>query len=177
MIKNICLICGETILTYPSKNKRLCSKDCFRQWQSKIRKGKLPKNWHPEIGFKKGKLNPMYGKKPNWKGGRNISRGYIYIYKPKHPSSTKVGYILEHRLVMEKKLGRRLTKEEVVHHIDGNKINNKIENLYLFESRYYHGRYHKMLIELVGNYLFDLGYLKNPVTNKIQKEGGVYECC
>lgn len=72
------------------------------------------------------------GKKhPQWKGGRFIrSDGYVLIYV-----SEKAGmgdpYILEHRLVMEKHLGRKLKKGEIVHHIDGNRQNNKIENLEL----------------------------------------------
>ena len=60
-----------------------------------------------------------------------MNRGYIYIYKPEHPNRESNGYMLEHRLVMEEELGRYLTKEERVHHIDGDKINNNPENLYI----------------------------------------------
>ena len=70
-----------------------------------------------------GKLNPR------WKGGKVKTGGYIYIYNPKHPNSTNNGYICEHRLIMEKHIGRFLTKEEVVHHINGIKDDNRIENL------------------------------------------------
>lgn len=67
-----------------------------------------------------------------WKGGRRKhSDGYILIYKPKHPYSNNKGCIREHRLVMEKYLGRYLMPNEVVHHLDGDKENNKIDNLIL----------------------------------------------
>lgn len=65
----------------------------------------------------------------NWRGGR-IKRGkYWYIKKYDHPNSGKQGYIAEHRLVMEKHLGRYLKPTEVVHHINENPTDNRIENL------------------------------------------------
>lgn len=71
---------------------------------------------------------------PAWKGGRHLSGGYWYIHAPEHPHSTKKGCALEHRLVMEAHLGRLLLRREVVHHIDGDSLNNAIENLQLFDS-------------------------------------------
>lgn len=76
-----------------------------------------------------------------WKGGRRKELGYVYIYVPNHPNAKK-NYIVEHRLVMEKKLGRYLKKSEVVHHIDFDKSNNKIENLMLFETAGKHMKFH-----------------------------------
>ena len=71
----------------------------------------------------------------NWHGGINYKSGYRRIYMPGHPAEDRDHYISEHRYVMEKKLGRFLTKREVVHHINGNRIDNRIENLELFSSR------------------------------------------
>ena len=77
-------------------------------------------------------------KNHNWKGGRKIdSQGYVNIYMPEHPSSNRYGYIFEHRLIAERVLGRPLRKNEVVHHIDGDKQNNKNSNLLICE-RWYH---------------------------------------
>lgn len=77
-----------------------------------------------------------------WKGGRYLNQnGYVMILKPEHPSSDINGYVREHRVVMEKKLGRFLKRFEVVHHIDHNKINNKITNLMLFSSQMEHKKY------------------------------------
>lgn len=65
-----------------------------------------------------------------WKGGIIIERGYILEYSPTHPFNVK-GYIRQHRLVMEKYIGRYLEPMEDVHHINGVKTDNRIENLQL----------------------------------------------
>lgn len=68
-------------------------------------------------------------KHPNWKGGRQNWMGYIRVHRPDHPAADTKGYILEHRLVMEEKLGRVLLSTEFVHHINGVKDDNRPENL------------------------------------------------
>ena len=81
----------------------------------------------------------------NWRGGRRrvgTKGAYIYAYAPEHPNAKDGGYVMEHRLVMEKSLGRLLTATEVVHHKNGDKKDNKIENLELVESRGAHTREH-----------------------------------
>lgn len=74
---------------------------------------------------------------PLWKG-RIMRSGYWYIHIPNHPNSGKQGYVAEHRLVMEKVIGRPLVAREVVHHINHIKTDNRIENLKLFSSRGQH---------------------------------------
>jgi len=66
---------------------------------------------------------------PKWKGGKFKSHGYLYILKQNHPFAKTNGYILEHRLVMEKKIGRYLKPSEIIHHINGIKDDNNINNL------------------------------------------------
>ena len=68
---------------------------------------------------------------PSWKGGTKSAgrSGYIYQYNPDHPNSTKTGYVMQHRLIAESIIGRYLTTDEVVHHIDGDKSNNDPTNL------------------------------------------------
>jgi uncharacterized protein (DUF1330 family) len=76
---------------------------------------------------------------PRWNGRRyKSSQGYIYILCPQHPYKDVRQYVKEERLVMEKALNRYLKREEVVHHINGIKEDNRIENLMLFESNSAH---------------------------------------
>ena len=72
-----------------------------------------------------------------------IRAGYKDLYLPSHPFSSKDGYIAEHRVVAEAKIGRYLSKGEIVHHIDENKLNNNPENLVVFRSISDHRRFHQ----------------------------------
>ena len=97
-----------------------------------------------------GEKNPMYGRRHSkrtrakiaakaalrigarngrWRGGSFIHNGYRLLLKPDHPFADKAGYVREHRLVIEEHLGRYLLREEIVHHKDGNKLNNTLSNL------------------------------------------------
>lgn len=81
--------------------------------------------------FKKGPEHPK------WKGGRTkASNGYIWRYAPNHPNRTKQNRVLEHRLVMEQSIGRFLKPDEVVHHINSKRDDNRIENLMLTTTAY-----------------------------------------
>lgn len=73
----------------------------------------------------------------NWRGGRRKTKeGYILIYSPKHPSRIDNKYVFEHRLVMEKYLGRYLKRWEVVHHKNRKRDDNRLKNLQLYSSQH-----------------------------------------
>ena len=70
---------------------------------------------------------------PSQYGGHTKKRsdGYIQVYLPTHPKCTKDGYVMEHILVMEKSIGRYLNDDEVVHHKNKIRDDNRLENLQL----------------------------------------------
>jgi hypothetical protein len=85
----------------------------------------------------------MYSILQSWgKRESKISReGYVLVKVPEHPKSFK-GWYYEHRLVLEKRLDRILNVWETIHHINENKQDNKIENLFLC-TKEQHSKAHK----------------------------------
>ncbi len=61
--------------------------------------------------------------------GRRRFHKYVYIKRPDHPRANKAGYVPEHTVVLEDKLGRYLVQGEVAHHINGDPQDNRPENL------------------------------------------------
>jgi hypothetical protein len=93
--------------------------------------------------LKKKYPNGRFGEQASrWKGGRRYTaKGYIQIYSMGHPYADSAGYVMEHRLIVEKQLGKYLEKEYDVHHIDGDNRNNDPSNL-LVLTRKEHARIH-----------------------------------
>ena len=69
-----------------------------------------------------------------WKGGTRNSQGYKLIRDPHHPRAHTSGYVLEHIVIMEEFLGRALFPDENVHHKNGQRDDNRIENLELWST-------------------------------------------
>ena len=83
-------------------------------------------------------------KHPNWKGGKiKTLKGYILIYKPKHPFCNNHRYVRRSRFIIEEYLGRYLKPKEIVHHKNCIKDDDRIENLMLFNKRGYHTAFHR----------------------------------
>lgn len=109
---------------------RFCSRKCYMIGYVPYNKGTKGLSKPNSGSFKKGQH--VGDKHPMWKGGyvKHVS-GYLYCYVPEHPNKNKNNYVAEHRLVMEKHLGRFLEVSEIVHHINGDKSDNRLENLEL----------------------------------------------
>jgi hypothetical protein len=141
-LKINCFQCGKKfeILRYRLKSgkKICCSVSCATKLAMKnpIRREKLSQANTGRKPWNKGIVGVLVGEKSNrWKGGRYYHKdGYVYVYNINHPYKNKDGYVFEHRLIMEKKLNRYLRKDENVHHINGIKDDNKIENLKLLSN-------------------------------------------
>ena len=75
----------------------------------------------------------------SWKGGRSIlkdaGKGYVKIKIHNHASADSRGYVLEHRFVMGEAIGRPLKKNEYVHHRNGDRLDNRLENLELWRTK------------------------------------------
>lgn len=87
-------------------------------------------------------LVPRGAEHSNFKNYRVKSGFYTKIRASDHPRRDNKGYVFEHIIVMEKSLGRRLRGKETVHHIDGVKTNNLLNNLMLFPTRGAHTAFH-----------------------------------
>ena len=92
-------------------------------------------------------------------------RAYLLIKSPGHPNAVN-GFVPEHRLVAEKFIGRYLTKEEVIHHLDENKKNNKIENLMIFSNQTEHMKFHLKLKQFG---------ITNPIKRQIENRWEEYK--
>ena len=120
-IQLICETCKDKFLVYPYRMKdkpRFCSHSCRNK--------------------------AFVGSKAfHWKGGiKHHVEGYIEIYSPDHPNKTKCGYVFQHRLVIERSIGRYLLPEERVHHINGKKDDNRLRNLKLLSNESEHQKLH-----------------------------------
>lgn len=90
-------------------------------------------------------VNPVrHLRATNWKGGRVVaSNGYVLLKLAGHHLADVRGYVYEHRLVAEQKLGRLLLPAEITHHVNGVKDDNRPENIEVVASVAHHRVHHR----------------------------------
>lgn len=142
MRNQTCEWCGQSYTVCPSRNgrNRYCSRQCAYQALTKPRGDckecggpikPTPSNHDAKFCSRICANRSTSKRRKTTKYRQKTSKGYVIVRMPSHPCASKGGYVMEHRLVVEANIGRHLSKDEVVHHINGKKDDNRIENLEL----------------------------------------------
>lgn len=152
-----CDWCKREFFSYPSEKRKFCSRKCMGKSYSKRKNVKcricnnifkvqahvLKQGYGKYCSKKCYKISKEGASNINWEGGiKKCSNGYIWIKCKHHPRADNQNYIYEHILIAEMKLGRHLTPDECIHHINEIRDDNRPENLYLFPSKAEHMQYH-----------------------------------
>lgn len=125
--RNRCYNCTKRTLTGETRNCKACGKAFHAaKWQLEAL------NNQGVYCSRKCKYRAMEIDGPG--SSRLRTDGYIEVYYPKHPDTTVSGWMLEHRLVAEKKIGRRLTRNEHVHHVNADRCDNDPTNLEVIDA-------------------------------------------
>ena len=148
-----CDWCGDAVLRYPSQVKKhnFCCRECQASFSSKLKNPTcyayrdFSKN-SLRFSAMNAELNPT---RMNF--NTRVKLRESRFGKGGGKTYTKVFGIHEHRIIAERKLGRKLQQGEVVHHIDGNKRNNRPENLQVFSSQAEHAKWHAAQKEAIKN--------------------------
>lgn len=115
-------------------------------------------------------MNYVFSKEVLNRSKYTNKKGYVLLYLPEHPNSYRSGYIYEHRIVVELSIGRYLKKDEIIHHKNEVKDDNRIENLQITtrkEHMQLHNKYHDLKPKI-----YEL-YEKGLSVRQIEKEIGV----
>lgn len=134
----------------------------------------------PEISglARSNSIKSRRGKKGgNNKGGKyKDNNGYIAIWMPEHPNARGAGYIMEHRFIMSKMLGRPLKPGENVHHINGKRSDNRPENLELWNTVQPSGQRVEEKIEWAKKILDMYGYKVEKIAKSSETSTRTLSC-
>ena len=146
--------CGATFYRGPNATQRFCSRNCGNAFQGRHALSRNCQRCGGEYV-----LSPsQYGHRAargycskHCEGDARIARpldrqhngrcarldrhGYVLIYEPAHPKAIGGGWIFEHRHVVEQRIGRQLRSDEQVHHLNGDKSDNRSKNLEVLTPR------------------------------------------
>ena len=150
-----CPVCGRKVWKPRAWLKRVAKPTCSRQCNGAFRGKAFAKHGHKGRAAWTAKSEASYKVKmsgennPAWKGGVTYFRKHgnykpiKYVRCPKRfrRMARKDGYVMEHRLLVARAIGRGLKRTEVVHHIDHDPQNNALSNLQLFVSNQAHKLY------------------------------------
>lgn len=150
-IESKCEKCERDFFSWPCERAKYCSRVCYHSAsetrESNEKRSLAVRRWvASDVGRAYYNERDYFGEgNPNWTGGRIRGQcGYVYAYLPDHPFSRK-GYVPEHRLVVENQRGITLNPWIIVHHRNGIKDDNRIENLETMMQKD-HARKHMMEI-------------------------------
>jgi hypothetical protein len=152
-VQKTCQFCRKTFITsyIPRTYANYCDRRCYsRKWQRDL-KLTNPESYRHRLDnqnkrrrilvrIKKGisidtpTLTPQNGR--GWK----MKEGYKQLLLKNHPNSSKSGYVMEHIVIISKHIGRPLRKGETVHHKNGIRDDNRIENLELWSKSHPYGQ-------------------------------------
>ena len=141
MITKNCLFCGEEFKTYPSINKKCCDSSCAASLVKQTTYEKYKVNCK-QCGTEFLPARPKEGglfcsyrcRGIAGRSGRLDRNGYWYVNSPDHPNSNKQGHVPEHHLVYERENNCYVECGMVIHHENGDKKDNRIENLTLMSD-------------------------------------------
>lgn len=142
-----CEFCGKEFVAYGKREGRFCSKTCYDAWQRRHRVERTCEvcgtifDRPPSFETRQvarfcsraceaaSRIKRPIGRTHNGRPAVIDSAGYVRVYQPEHPLAYKGGWVPEHRLIAEQTLGRPLEPTEHVHHANGDKTDNRPENL------------------------------------------------